>query len=94
MITASEKQMESAIEVFRCSGGMLRTGEALRRGIHRRTLYAMRDTGILERLERGLYRLAELPPLTAPDLVTAMRYAGTVCWPCCAGVRTSPVRVG
>ena len=73
MITASEKQMESAIEVFRCFGGMLRTGEALRRGIHRRTLYAMRDTGILERLERGLYRLAELPPLTAPDLVTVMR---------------------
>jgi predicted transcriptional regulator of viral defense system len=73
MINASEKQMASAKEVFRRFGGMLRTGEALQRGIHRRTLYAMRDAGILERLERGLYRLAELPPLTAPDLVTVTR---------------------
>ena len=44
--------------------------QALDQGIHRRTLYAMRDTGILERLDRGLYRLAELPPLSDPDLIT------------------------
>ncbi len=73
MITAVEKQMKSAKEVFRRYGGMLRTSEALQQGIHRRTLYAMRDAGVLQRLERGLYRLAELPPLTAPDLVTVTR---------------------
>lgn len=73
MANASKTQIESAKQVFRRFGGMLRTGEALRSGIHQRTLYAMRDAGILERLERGLYRLADLPPLSAPDLVTVAR---------------------
>ena len=61
---------QDAITVFREHGGALRTAEALRLGIHPRTLYAMRDSGVLERLSRGLYRLAELPPLSNPDLVT------------------------
>lgn len=41
----------------------------------------MRDSGILERLDRGLYRLAELSPLTNPDLVTvALKVpAGVIC---------------
>jgi predicted transcriptional regulator of viral defense system len=30
----------------------------------------MRDSGVLERLGRGLYRLAEAPPLGDPDLIT------------------------
>lgn len=29
----------------------------------------MRDAGVLECLSRGLYRIADLPPLTNPDLV-------------------------
>ena len=56
--------------VFRERGGLLRTMEAIRDGVHPRTLYAMRDAGVLERLGRGLYRLADLPPLGNPDLVT------------------------
>jgi predicted transcriptional regulator of viral defense system len=44
--------------------------EAVKAGVHRRTLYAMRDAGILEQLSRGLYRLADAPPLGNPDLVT------------------------
>ncbi len=53
--------------------------EAIRLGVHPRTLYAMRDSGALERLERGLYRLAELPALSDPDLVTvALRVPGGV----------------
>jgi predicted transcriptional regulator of viral defense system len=41
----------------------------------------MRDEGVLEQLSRGLYRLAELPPLGAPDLVAVARKvpAGVVC---------------
>lgn len=62
--------IQKAIAIFRQHGGALRTSEALRLGIHPRTLYAMRDSGILERLSRGLYRLADLPPLSDPDLVT------------------------
>jgi predicted transcriptional regulator of viral defense system len=44
--------------------------DAIRSGIHRRTLYAMRDAGQVEVLARGLYRLADAPPLGNPDLVT------------------------
>jgi predicted transcriptional regulator of viral defense system len=58
-----------AAAVFREHGGILRTKEALARGVHPRTLYAMRDAGKLERCGRGLYRLADLPPLANPDVV-------------------------
>jgi predicted transcriptional regulator of viral defense system len=58
-----------AAAVFREHGGMLRTMEAVRLGVHPRVLYAMRDTGMLEQLGRGLHRLSDLPPLGNPDLV-------------------------
>ncbi len=59
----------------------MRTSEAIHLGIHPRTLYAMRDAGDLERLSRGLYRLAEMPPLGNPDLTTvALRVPkGVIC---------------
>jgi len=66
----TRRSIQNAITLFRQHGGTLRTAEALRLGIHPRTLYAMRDSGLLEQLSRGLYRLAELPPLSNPDLVT------------------------
>ena len=55
--------------------------DALRAGIHRRTLYQLRDAGRIEPLSRGLYRLADAPPLGHPDLVTvALRVPrGVVC---------------
>ena len=62
-----------AESVFRAHGGVLRTMEAVRLGVHPRTLYAMRDAGTLEQLGRGLYRLADLPPLGNPDLVAVAR---------------------
>jgi len=66
----THKATQNAMTLFRQHNGTLRTAEALRLGIHPRTLYAMRDSGVLEQLSRGLYRLAELPPLSNPDLVT------------------------
>lgn len=76
-----DQQSADAVSVFRAHGGMLRTMEAIRLGIHPRTLYAMRDGGTLEQLARGLYRLADLSPLGDPDLVTvAMRVPeGVIC---------------
>ena len=65
----THQSVQSAVALFREHGGTLRTAQALRLGIHPRTLYAMRDSGVLERLGRGLYRLDELPPLSSPDLV-------------------------
>lgn len=58
------------LETFRRAGGVLRTAQALREGVHPRDLYALRDAGVLELVSRGVYRLAELPPLADPDLVT------------------------
>jgi predicted transcriptional regulator of viral defense system len=68
-----------AVVVFRGHGGLLKTTDALHAGIHPRTLYAMRDAGFLEQLSRGLYRLAEMPALGNPDLVSvALKVPGGV----------------
>jgi predicted transcriptional regulator of viral defense system len=77
----TNRHLDSAEQIFLRNGGILKTGEALEQGIHRRTLYAMRDAGILERLDRGLYRLADLPPLSDPDLITVARKIpkGVIC---------------
>jgi predicted transcriptional regulator of viral defense system len=69
----SPSPTQLAQELFRQRGGALRTAEALRLGIHPRTLYALRDAGVLLRLSRGLYRLADLPPLANPDLMIVAR---------------------
>jgi predicted transcriptional regulator of viral defense system len=60
---------------------MLRTKDALREGIHPRTLYTLRNDGSLERLSRGLYRLSNAVPLGNPDLVSvALRVPeGVIC---------------
>ena len=73
--------IEQARKVFEDRGGTLRTNEALAEGIHPRTLYAMRDAGELEQLARGLYRLADLPPMSEPDLATVAKRIpqGVVC---------------
>jgi len=66
-----ERQQHTRVRgAFRRAGGVLRTTEALRAGVHPRDLYALRDAGVLERVSRGIYRLADLPPLAEPDLFT------------------------
>ena len=77
----ASKTKREALDHFRDHRGILRTREALDLGIHPRTLYALHDAGLLERLARGLYRLAELPPLTDPDLVTVAKKIpdGVIC---------------
>jgi predicted transcriptional regulator of viral defense system len=73
--------LQNAVRVFKDHGGILRTVEVLRAGVHQRTLYAMREAGIVDRLGRGLYRLADNPPLANPDLVVVAAKApkGVVC---------------
>lgn len=64
---------EREVELFRQHGGSLRMAEALRLGISRRRLYAMRDAGVIEPISRGAYRLTSLEPLAHPDLVTVAK---------------------
>jgi len=60
---------EQAVAIFRAHGGMMRTADALRAGIHPRTLYTLRESGHLDQVRRGLYRLADADPLAEYDLV-------------------------
>lgn len=64
------RPISTALNAFRATGGMLRTRDALKAGIHPRTLYELRDSGRIEQLSRGLFRLSEAPSLGNPDLVT------------------------
>ena len=61
---------ERALRIFRANGGVLKTKSAIKLGIHPRTLYALRDNALLERLDRGLYRITNAKPLDNPDFVT------------------------
>lgn len=62
--------VEKALKTFSESGGILRASEAIRLGIHPETLYQMRNEGVIEVISRGIYRIADLPPLENADLVT------------------------
>lgn len=78
MNTAREK----AIDMIRKRGGIIRTQEALRRGIHRRTLYGLRDEGVLLPTSRGLYRLADMESFPMEiDLVNVAKLVphGVIC---------------
>ncbi|MFK4765129.1 type IV toxin-antitoxin system AbiEi family antitoxin domain-containing protein [Desulfobaculum sp. SPO524] len=66
----TKSSLHKAIQVFKERGGMLRTGEALKLGIHPAVLYRLRDTGQIEQLSRGLFRLASSPEMENPDLAT------------------------
>jgi predicted transcriptional regulator of viral defense system len=70
-----------AATIFENHGGILRTAQALKAGIHPKTLYAMRDSGVLELISRGVFRLSDSPPLSNPDLVTvaARVPSGVIC---------------
>jgi predicted transcriptional regulator of viral defense system len=77
----TEDAYTRAERLFRERGGMLRMAEAVEAGIHRHTLYTLRDQGVLEQLSRGLYRLADAAPLGHPDLVAVARRTpkGVIC---------------
>lgn len=62
--------VEKAKRQIKRGGGTIRTAQALSAGIHPRTLYALRDSGELEQISRGVFRLSVQEPLSNPDLVT------------------------
>jgi predicted transcriptional regulator of viral defense system len=68
MRQADPEKLSKAEAVFRRHGGTLRTSEAIAEGIHPRTLYRLRDMGLIQPLSRGLFHLSsnELP--SRPDV--------------------------
>lgn len=59
---------EYAEKIIREHRGVIKTGMAKRKGIDPKTLRQMRDAGILVQESRGIYRLADLPTISNPDL--------------------------
>jgi predicted transcriptional regulator of viral defense system len=67
-IMTQTRDLQTVLETFRQHGGVLRTGQALIQGIHPAALYSLVESGQLTRLARGLYRLADAPEFSNPDL--------------------------
>jgi predicted transcriptional regulator of viral defense system len=77
----TKNAINRAANIFRDHNGILRTQQAIRYGIAPRTLYEMRDAGLLLRESRGLYRLANAEFGSNADLVqVALRVPkGVIC---------------
>ncbi len=69
--SSAARPIEHARRLFEDAGGTLRAGQARAAGVHPRTLAAMVTDGVIERVSRGLYCLADAPPISDPDLVVA-----------------------
>ena len=66
---AQTRDIQAAIKTFEKHGGVMKTSQALRQGVHPATLYKLVARGRLTRLERGLYRLSSSDEFSNPDLV-------------------------
>jgi predicted transcriptional regulator of viral defense system len=67
--------------IFHRSGGIMRSSEARKLGIHPQTLSRMVEAGRMVREERGLYRLAEIELTGNADLIQVAKLVprGIVC---------------
>ena len=63
------QSFEKAEAIFREHNGILRTSQAKALGIDPKIISEMQEAGLINRISRGLYRLADYPPLAYPDLV-------------------------
>ena len=61
--------LAQARSIFAKHRSPLRTSDAMRLGIHPRTLYQLRDAAEIERIGRGLYRLASDRAIGNPDWI-------------------------
>ncbi|MBS0616445.1 MAG: type IV toxin-antitoxin system AbiEi family antitoxin domain-containing protein [Verrucomicrobia bacterium] len=73
--------LKKAIRVFKKKRGLLRTGEALDLGIHPRSLWVLKEEGVIEKLDRGIYQLSDEFNFSEPDLILVSKMVpqGVVC---------------
>ncbi len=68
-----------AITLFRKAGGMMRTAQAIKAGIHPVILYKLRDQGQIESIGRGFYKLTDQSAGSDPQLVqVSLKYKNSV----------------
>jgi len=79
--SSMQSARKKAIEIIKKRGGLIRTHEALAEGIHRRTLYALRDEGALIPISRGLYQLSDMEVPAEVGLVEVSKKVpnGVIC---------------
>ena len=63
------QSFEKAKTTFNENNGILRTSQAKVLGIDPKTIAEMEQAGLVNKISRGLYRLADYPALAYPDLV-------------------------
>lgn len=71
---------KNAVRIIKANKGIIKANEAIKKHIHPRTLYNLRDKGILEQVSYGLYKLKQ-NKISHPDFVTvALRTPnGVIC---------------
>jgi predicted transcriptional regulator of viral defense system len=75
------RDLHTALKVFRDKGGTLRTRDLITLGVHTDALYALRESGRIVELGRGLYRVAEAGEAEHPDLavIAALAPRAAIC---------------
>jgi len=68
-------------QAFKGNKGILRFSQVLEAGFHREQLKSLLESGKIEKIGHGLYRLKDAPALSNPDLVTVALKApkGVIC---------------
>jgi len=67
------RDLDTALKVFRDKGGTLRTRDLIALRVHTDALYALRDSGRILELGRGLYQLADVGEAEHPDPTVSRR---------------------
>ncbi|MHB1570563.1 MAG: type IV toxin-antitoxin system AbiEi family antitoxin domain-containing protein [Solirubrobacteraceae bacterium] len=72
---------QDVLEIARRAGGIASAAELVAAGVRWEDLYRLRDEGALIELSRGIYRLADAPAVSHPDLLAVCRRApdGMIC---------------
>ncbi len=78
MVSVREKEI---IKAFKNNGGVLRQSKLRKNGFHQDTITSLYKKGIIEKINRGLYKLKEYEPDNNLDLVYASLQSekGVVC---------------
>ena len=76
----NDSKEKIAIRIIKANKGIIRTSEAIKKHIHPRILYGLRDKGILEQISYGLYKLKQ-NNVSNPDFITVALRApkGVIC---------------
>lgn len=76
-----QNQIQSVLKLFQQHNGVMKSSQLFKQGIQPRTLYEMRDEGLVIQEGRGLYRLANEQVWNDPDLaIVSLRIPkGVIC---------------